>query len=151
MTQPALAKNKKTKLTAEKRAKALLRKGQAAFKRGDAARAHLLWQQSAYINPKDVMVWLALYRVVTTDDDRRTCLENALRLRPDPQIAQQLKTLNKLKPRLADPQANAPQKPAGRPSMARRVLRVLMSGTVIVLLFIFGLFVGMMLNTWLGG
>jgi hypothetical protein len=133
----------KIKFTAEKRAKAFLRKGQIAFNKGDTSKAHLLWQRSAYLNPKDATVWLELYKVVTNDDDRRACLENALRLRNDPRIAQHLKTLNKFKPKTLEPQ------PKAKTSVLKRIIRIVVSAGVIIALFIVGLFIGMTLNTWL--
>jgi hypothetical protein len=78
------------------RAKQLHQAGIVAYKQGERTQAHLLWQQSAYLNPKNQAVWFALYQVAQDDADRITCLENALRLNTkNPRVAERLQDLQR--------------------------------------------------------
>lgn len=78
------------------RAKLLHQAGMIAYKNGERTKAHLLWQQSVHLNPKNQSVWFALYEVATNDADRITCLENALRLNAkNPRIPERLKDLQR--------------------------------------------------------
>ncbi|MDZ4765633.1 MAG: hypothetical protein SGI73_13870 [Chloroflexota bacterium] len=61
---------------------ALLRKGERAYVRGDARRAHDYWRAAAALAPYDERIWRALLGVVETDADRRACLQNIVAINP---------------------------------------------------------------------
>ncbi|PJF40034.1 MAG: hypothetical protein D6737_19115 [Chloroflexi bacterium] len=60
----------------------LMRAGRKAYDAGDSTAAHDYWRQAAVIDPYNEKVWLALYRVVETEDDRKACLENIIAINP---------------------------------------------------------------------
>ncbi|HEX9438982.1 MAG TPA: hypothetical protein VF909_04830, partial [Roseiflexaceae bacterium] len=68
-------------------AAALLEQAINALKAGDSARARDLLAQAIQQNPTDDRAWLWLSGAVTTDADRRRCLERALALNPRNQAA----------------------------------------------------------------
>ena len=60
----------------------LLQAGKKAYTEGKSRRAHDLWREAATVDPYDERVWLALYRVLETPEDKRVCLENILAINP---------------------------------------------------------------------
>lgn len=60
----------------------LYKAGKDAAQRGEKAKAHDLLRRAIEIDPYHEQVWLWLASVVDTDEDRRVCFENALRLNP---------------------------------------------------------------------
>lgn len=65
----------------------LLRRGTVHFKSGDYRGAHRLWRRAAMLSPYNIEVWRNLQRVVTSDDDRRVCLQNILAIDPNDEEA----------------------------------------------------------------
>ncbi len=81
-------------------AAALLEQAINALKAGDSARARDLLAQAIQQNPTDDRAWLWLSGAVTTDADRRRCLERALALNPRNQAARRgLALLRRHRPR----------------------------------------------------
>lgn len=60
----------------------LLQAGKRAFNDGDPRLAHDLWREAATVDPYDERVWMALMRVLETQEDKRVCLENILAINP---------------------------------------------------------------------
>ena len=60
----------------------LMKKGRAAYNKGDLKLAHDLWRQAAMIEPYNEQVWLALLDVLGEKEDRRVCLQNILSINP---------------------------------------------------------------------
>lgn len=65
----------------------LLRRGTVHYKSGDYRGAHRVWRRAAMLSPYNVDVWRNLQRVVTSDEDRRICLQNILAIQPDDEEA----------------------------------------------------------------
>lgn len=65
-----------------RRADELLQAGKSAYTEGNTRRAHDLWREAATLDPYDERVWLALFRVLETPEDKRVCLENILAINP---------------------------------------------------------------------
>lgn len=72
----------------------LMQSGRDAFARGNRQSAHELWREAAQINPYDEQVWLSLYEVLDSDEDRRVCLQNILQI--NQMNVQARRELNKL-------------------------------------------------------
>lgn len=137
-------------VTPDPRAQArdLMAAGEAALARGDRGQAHAYWQQAAHLQPKDEAVWLALLQVVEDPRDRRTCLENVLRINPANQRARR-----QLKAILARPSAfglpaDAPAAPQpGTLLLAvQALLRFGITMMVLLGLFALGMAIGVLLN-----
>jgi hypothetical protein len=76
--------------------------GKAAYAAGEKRRAHELWREAATIDPYQEKVWVALLRVLESDDDRRVCLENILAINPGNQKARRhLNRINEAEARAA--------------------------------------------------
>ncbi|GAB4511426.1 MAG: hypothetical protein OHK0046_09470 [Anaerolineae bacterium] len=60
----------------------LLTAGRIAYEAGRDQQAYDCWRRAAALDPKNEAVWLSLAKVVTTSEDRRACLENALAINP---------------------------------------------------------------------
>lgn len=60
----------------------LMASGRDAFKAGKRQLAHDLWREAATVDPYDEKVWLMLFRVLDSDDDRMVCLENIIAINP---------------------------------------------------------------------
>lgn len=60
----------------------LLQAGKRAYTEGKTRQAHDLWREAATEDPYDERVWLALFRVLETPEDKRVCLENILAINP---------------------------------------------------------------------
>jgi hypothetical protein len=74
----------------------LLQAGQAAFDSGDRAGAHEFWRAAAVANPYDERVWLAMLKLLTSDDDREVCLENIIAINPlNPDARRELRTIRR--------------------------------------------------------
>jgi hypothetical protein len=56
--------------------------GKEALDNGDHQTAHDLWREAATLDPYNEKVWLALYRVISSDDDRIVCLQNIIAINP---------------------------------------------------------------------
>jgi Tfp pilus assembly protein PilF len=67
---------------AKERASALTDQGITALKAGDRDRARELLGQAIRLDPRSERAWLWLSGVVTTDEQRRQCLERVLALNP---------------------------------------------------------------------
>lgn len=125
---------KSTSESADATADRLYQSGISAYKNGEIARAHLLLQQSAYLNPKNKAVWLALYQVTNDDADRITCLENAIRLKAkNPRIAERLEQLQR-RQRIINGISDPTE-----PPMKSSILNYRLLGGVLVLLAVIGL------------
>mgnify|MGYP000436251217 CR=1 FL=1 len=66
----------------DERVKKLLQAGLDVFRKGDRRGAHDFWREAATVDPYNEQVWLALFRVLETDDDRVVCLRNILAINP---------------------------------------------------------------------
>jgi ferric-dicitrate binding protein FerR (iron transport regulator) len=60
----------------------LLQAGKRAFEDGNPRLAHDIWREAATVDPYDERVWMALMRVLETQEDKRVCLENILAINP---------------------------------------------------------------------
>jgi hypothetical protein len=60
----------------------MMRLGQACYTQGAHKQAHRYWRRAALIDPGRESVWIALLKVVETDEDRKVCLENILAINP---------------------------------------------------------------------
>lgn len=60
----------------------LLRQGEQAFMNGDRRLAHERWREAATVDPYNELVWLALLKVLDSEDDRVVCLENIIAINP---------------------------------------------------------------------
>lgn len=65
----------------------LAQQGANALKGGDKPRARQLLQMAVETDPGDVQAWLWLAGAVETDQEKAKCLQQALRLDPDNQMA----------------------------------------------------------------
>lgn len=65
----------------------LLRRGTVHFKSGDFRGAHRAWRRAAMLSPYNIDVWRNLQRVVSSDEDRRVCLQNILAIDPNDEEA----------------------------------------------------------------
>jgi ferric-dicitrate binding protein FerR (iron transport regulator) len=109
-------------LNAPKEFLALYKAGKEAAQQGDNRTAHELFRQAIAVDPYHEQIWLWLASVVETDEDRRVCFENVLKLNPgNPTARRQLNTLAR-EPLHVIPQAEtrSPQKRSRR----RRRLRL---------------------------
>ena len=61
----------------------LMQAGKRAHAVGNRGRAHRIWRRAAMIRPYDEQVWLALLKVVDSEEDKRACLENIVAINPD--------------------------------------------------------------------
>lgn len=66
----------------QKQFKSMVQEGTEAYKRGNHRLAHDLWREAATLDPYNEQVWLALYRVLDNDSDRRVCLQNIIAINP---------------------------------------------------------------------
>jgi hypothetical protein len=60
----------------------LLAAGERAYGEGQRRLAHEVWREAAVIDPYNEQVWIALLKVLDTDEDRRVCLQNILIINP---------------------------------------------------------------------
>ncbi len=128
----------------KERIQKLIDDGQAAFDAGDRTGAHALWQQAAHLDPKNEQVWLSLLDVVRGDADRRTCLENLLRINPDNDRARrQLRVLDYMRPLQPRPEV---EQPRPRRQVLVWLFRMLTTLVILILLFFIGLALGVLLN-----
>jgi len=80
----------------------LLNQGIAALKTGHKEKARNLLTQAVQLDQQDETAWLWLSGAVETDEERYTCLENALTINPDNMTVQRgLEALRKNSPGLA--------------------------------------------------
>ena len=101
---------------------ALMKAGSQALAAGDRQTAHERWRAAAIIDPYNEKVWLALLRVLDTDEDRRVCLENIIAINPmNVQARRQLRqhvpstTPVPTALEMADP-STEPKRPPARPA-----------------------------------
>jgi hypothetical protein len=66
----------------QKRFDTLMKAGKDALDKGDRRAAHDLWREAATLDPYNEKIWLALYRVLNTDEDRIVCLQNIIAINP---------------------------------------------------------------------
>jgi hypothetical protein len=66
----------------KKHFRSMMDAGKDAYKLGNQRLAHDLWREAATLDPFQEKVWLALYRVLDNDDDRRVCLQNIIAINP---------------------------------------------------------------------
>ena len=66
----------------KKHFKSMMEAGKDAYKACNQRLAHDLWREAATLDPYQEKVWLALYRVLDNDDDRRVCLQNIIAINP---------------------------------------------------------------------
>jgi hypothetical protein len=64
------------------RADDLLHEGEQAFMNGDRRLAHACWREAATVDPYNEAVWLALLKVLDSEEDRIVCLENIIAINP---------------------------------------------------------------------
>jgi hypothetical protein len=60
----------------------LLAAGERAYGEGQRRLAHEVWREAAVVDPYNEQVWIALLKVLDTDEDRRVCLQNILVINP---------------------------------------------------------------------
>lgn len=70
------------RLTDNARVNELLAAGKQALAEGKRKQAHDLWREAAILAPYDERVWIALFKVLDTREDRRVCLENIIAINP---------------------------------------------------------------------
>ena len=88
----------------------LMQAGREAYKQGQRRLAHDHWHEAATVDPYNEHVWLSLFRVLETDDDRIACLENIIAINPmNVQARQRLRAIQ-------HPSAAAAAKTAAKPS-----------------------------------
>ena len=116
--------------------KRLMRLGNVSMAEGNPKEAHNYWQQAALMQPDNEDVWLALLRVLTTEDDRRVCLRNILTINPNNKLAQRM--LDELVGDTQPEQASAfssglprQKRLAGMLDVARRLLGSALIGVLI--------------------
>lgn len=111
----------------------LMRAGLEAYRRDERRLAHDYWREAATLDPYSEKVWLALYRVLEADEDRRVCLQNIIAINPTNAPAR--RRLNALSQR-AEQGASAPARDRsekrGRQSRARRspLIRAIIIGAI---------------------
>ena len=95
-----------------------LRMGIEAARRGDKSAAQLLLRQVVDADRNNELAWMWLASAVDSLDERRVCLENALRINPDNARAQE--ALRRLQPGgAAAPQSRRPARPSASAGEAR--------------------------------
>ncbi len=123
----------------------LMRAGHVALGKGDRKGAHRLWRQVAAIEPENEHVWLSLLTVVDTNEDRRVCLENIVRINP-----RNIQAMNQLNEFRESHQSTRPMQAVDKRfnlvGIIRRTLAILLYILLMVVLFILGVVVGMLLN-----
>lgn len=65
----------------------LMKAGVDALAEGKTHLAHKLWREAATLDPTNERAWLALLKVVETEDDRRVCLQNIISINPENETA----------------------------------------------------------------
>lgn len=124
-----------------------MRLGQVAHTQGDSKQAYEYWRKAAVLEPTNESVWVALMWVIETDEDRKVCLKNILRINPNNLQAQVM--LDEL---IGDTQADERIKPDVEPLPERNnsqrfglvVLRLIQIITVLIfiaLLFVLSRFI----------
>jgi len=142
----------------------LMQAGRKAYKQGKRRLAHDHWHEAATVDPYNEQVWLSLFRVLETDEDRIACLENIIAINPmNVQARRRLRgyqhpiaeatastpaqtAKHGAKARPARPKPGTKEKAAGKPRRRLgRVLAIVVVGILIGLLtavvasiFIFG-------------
>ncbi|MFO7323743.1 MAG: hypothetical protein DIU68_018600 [Chloroflexota bacterium] len=96
----------------------LMRAGIEAYRQEKHRLAHDYWREAATLDPYNEKVWLALYRVINTDEDRLVCLRNIIAI--NPANVQARKRLQALERKMASgtPPVVKPQPATPRPSGA---------------------------------
>jgi hypothetical protein len=114
-----------------------LRMGIDAARRGDKAAAQLLLRQVVAADPQNELGWMWLASAVDSLDERRVCLENALRINPNNTRARE--ALRRLQPAgTAAPAREAAPRQRPRPQpvadgQARRSPLLIVAGVVVAL------------------
>ncbi|MBE2268185.1 MAG: hypothetical protein IAE80_08115 [Anaerolinea sp.] len=60
----------------------LLSAGDHAYENGDHYLAHEYWREAVTLDPYNENIWLALFKVLESEDDRIVCLENVIAINP---------------------------------------------------------------------
>lgn len=60
----------------------LLSAGDHAYETGDHDLAHEYWREAVTLDPYNENIWLALFKVLESEDDRIVCLENVIAINP---------------------------------------------------------------------
>jgi len=60
----------------------LLSAGDHAYEAGDHYLAHEYWREAVSLDPYNENIWLALFKVLESEDDRIVCLENVIAINP---------------------------------------------------------------------
>lgn len=106
----------------QKRFDRLMDEGKEALDKGDRRLAHDLWREAATLDPYNEKVWLALYRVLNSDEDRLVCLQNIIAI--NPMNVQARRKLNALEEqRAAPPPESRPKGKAARTTAERSAAR----------------------------
>ena len=96
-----------------------LRMGIDAARRGDKTAAQLLLRQVVAADPQNELAWMWLASAVESLDERRACLENALRINPNNTRARE--ALRRLQPAGATAPREAAPRPRTRPQPAAAI------------------------------
>ena len=101
----------------------LMQAGREAYKQGQRRLAHDHWHEAATVDPYNEHVWLSLFRVLETDDDRIACLENIIAINPmNVQARQRLRAIQHPSA-AAKSAAKTAHKPAAQTSSGKRASR----------------------------
>lgn len=60
----------------------LMQAGRDAYQQGNRKLAHDHWHEAATLDPYNEQVWLSLYHVLDSQEDRIACLENIIAINP---------------------------------------------------------------------
>jgi hypothetical protein len=108
-----------------KKSQALLQQGYVAYNNWEINKARLLWRKAAVYNPANEEIWLALYNVTQSEEDRKVCLHNIIILNPDNIEAEQRLRLIENETQPTDTAILDPQPEVTRPVISENVQRVL--------------------------
>ena len=95
----------------------LMQAGREAYKQGQRRLAHDHWHEAATVDPYNEHVWLSLFRVLETDDDRIACLENIIAINPmNVQARQRLRAIQHPSAAATAAAAKTAAKPSRKPA-----------------------------------
>lgn len=102
----------------------LLQAGKRAYEEGNPRLAHDIWREAATVDPYDERVWMALMRVLETQEDKRVCLENIVAINPlNAKARRQLRAFQTSSERVSVEQERLRAEAEMRRRQTRRILR----------------------------
>lgn len=126
-----------------------LEAGRIAYEAGRDREAYDLWKRGVIQQPKSEALWTALYDVVSTAEDRRTCLENILQINPKNDWARStLRAFDLIEAQIAPGKRQTTPLPRqkSRPRIVPRLVRWLLIFVIIVSVLLFAVTVQILLT-----